>query len=126
MKFRTAVTAVTLTIGSMAVLPTLSASAAWSDCPSAKVCLFQNSGGGGELLKTRSTGGGRVDVGAAADNRTSSWWNRTGGGARWYPGLTSDKESDCFSMPAGVQQSYTSSQLTLNDRASSWATNGNC
>lgn len=78
--------------GALAVAPTLAAPAAWSDCLSNKVCLFQNSGGGGELLGYRAPGGGQGDCismpAGVQGSYSSSQTNRNDRASSWATNRT--------------------------------------
>lgn len=109
-------------VAGLAMTPTLGAQAAWSDCPSAKVCLWQNNDYSGDFLGWRSAGGGLLDISPVNDNRTSSWGNRSTTNAAFYQ--LAGGEGFCVPMPATSQNPDLAD--AFNDKASSWRTNRGC
>lgn len=108
--------------GALAVTPVLSSQAALSDCPSARVCVFQSAGFSGALLGYRQAGVPLQDVSLPNNDRMSSWGNKTTTNARWYQHAGGG--GFCLTMAAGGTNSYVGDGY--NDQMSSWATNRGC
>jgi hypothetical protein len=121
MNLRRIMSAVVIAGGVAVATPMLAANASWGQCPTDKVCLWQDTNAGGDFLGYRSPGQTWTNISAANDNRTSSWWNNTGTGARWWQ--LPDRGGFCVPMGAGVQRNYTEGD-GFNDKLSSWASNG--
>jgi hypothetical protein len=123
-RIKVLVSAGAMVAAGLAVTPVLTSQAAYSDCPTNKVCAWQNNNFSGDFLGYRAPGGGLVNISSGNNNRMSSWANRTLTNARWYQLANASPEGFCANMI------NTSSNPDLpdsqNDKMSSWATNGSC
>lgn len=90
-------------------------------CPANRACLYADKGWV-NLLGYRSGGLGYVNVSAAADNKMTSYENKTASHARWYHGPNESEK--CVSMHSGTEDNEVS--WNDNDKLTSWATNGAC
>lgn len=97
------------------------ASAAISDCPAGKVCLFA-SNDYTSFMGWRSPGGGVVDISAANNDRMDSWINFSSTNAAWYH--DAGGRGTCRTIGAKSQDPNIS--FTDSDRASSWRTDRGC
>jgi hypothetical protein len=121
-KLKVAIGSGAIMAAAVAVTPVFSAQASLSQCPSAKVCLWQNNNYSGDFLGWRSAGFPLENISAANDNRTSSTANKSTRNARWYQLAGGD--GFCVTMPAGgTEPDLPDSQ---NDKATSWAGTGGC
>lgn len=98
------------------------ASAALSDCPSYKMCLFKDADYGG-LLGYRSGGNGLENISYVNNDEMSSWSNKSAvyTGA-WYN--DADGRGGCFQMNPRTNNRYVG--YWFNDEASSWRQNYGC
>ena len=97
------------------------ASAGSNLCNANRVCIYDHVDWVA-LLGQRAPGNGLVNVSAGANDRTSSWENKTGTNGRWYQ--HSNGGGFCRSMLAGRENRYVGD--SVNDQLSSWATNRGC
>lgn len=97
------------------------ATAALSECPSNRVCLFKDRDFNG-LLGYRSGNLSTVNISYTNNDETSSWSNKTGYLGAWY--ADADGRGGCYAMNSYTNNSYVG--FSFNDKASSWRTNGGC
>jgi len=104
------------------ILAPTTAQAGSNLCPSARACIYVNSGFVG-LLGTKSGGSGLTNVSAGANDTTSSWENKTGSNGAWY--FDQNGGGNCRTMTAGTEISKLSN-FGSADELSSWKMNGTC
>lgn len=122
MRFVAGMVAVAAIAGSGVIGSAMASNAGSTLCTgSDKVCIYDDLNWVG-LLGSRSTTSGAQNVSTGANDKTSSWENERGTGARWYTDANSS--GTCRSMPANSEDSYVGD--TYNDKLTSWATNGTC
>lgn len=90
-------------------------------CPTNTVCIYMDNNWVG-LLGYRAPGQGLANVSSGANDKTSSWENKTATNARWYEHTNGG--GFCSNFIAGGSDNDESD--TYNDKLSSWATNGAC
>lgn len=90
-------------------------------CDASRNCIYIDINWVG-LLGQRAAGGGLVNVSSSANDKMSSWENKTGTNSRWY--VDANGGSTCYTMSAFRESSWVGS--TANDKLTSWATNGAC
>lgn len=100
----------------------LSANAGSNLCSSNRVCIYVDHEWVG-LLGTRSAGGGLANVSSGANDKTSSWENKTNTNARWY--FDANGAGACRSMIAKSEKNI-AWYGGDNDKLTSWATNKAC
>lgn len=101
---------------------TVTANAGSNLCNANRVCIYVDHEWVG-LLGMRSAGGGLVNVSSGANDRTSSWENRTSTNARWY--FDASGKGACRDMIAKRELNITWYGGD-NDKLTSWATNKAC
>lgn len=115
------------TLGTVAVLSVLAAGvtgpaiAGNSLCSSNRVCIYIDEGFIG-LLGQRSPGGNLVDLSAGANDKMSSWENKTNARAAWYEHIGGG--GACRNME--IQHERFIVDLDYNDMMSSWRTDHGC
>ena len=97
------------------------ATAALSECPSGKVCLFKDAYYGG-LLGYRSGNQGTTNISYTNNDEMSSWSNKSGYLGAWYSDANGG--GSCYAMNSYTNNYYVGGWF--NDKASSWRTNGGC
>lgn len=112
------VVGVAVGLGLGGVMP---AQAAFSDCPDRAVCLWNNANYG-SFLGWRQPGLGLLNVSSGANDRTTSWANRSYTRAAWY----SDANGRGFCRDMTPRASNPNVGSFDNDKLSSWRTNGGC
>lgn len=90
-------------------------------CPTNKVCLF-DSRDYASLLGYRSGGLGLANMSAGANDKMSSWKNRTIYTGAWY--TNANGGGSCYNLNANTNNPYVG--FAFNDKASSWKTNRGC
>jgi len=110
-----------LLVAGLSTVPAGAASAGSTLCPSAKVCIYVDPGFVG-LLGYRSGGLGLANVSSGADNKTSSWENKSSYNAAWYD--QRDGGGNCFNMLS--KREVSSIGWPSYDKLSSWRTNRGC
>jgi hypothetical protein len=109
-----------IVVGGLGAVP-IAANAGSNLCPSARACIYVDPQWIG-LLGYRSGGLGIINVTGGADNKTSSWENKTTSHAAWY--TLSNGSGSCYNMRSGAELS--SIPWPNYDKLSSWKTNGLC
>ena len=90
-------------------------------CPSNRVCLFDHQDYVG-LLGYRQGGGGLVSISSGANDKMSSWSNKTGSHGAWY--ANQNGGGGCYTMHPNTNNRYVG--ILFNDQASSWRTDRSC
>ncbi|WP_331855789.1 peptidase inhibitor family I36 protein [Acidipropionibacterium jensenii] len=110
--------AAALLLGGLAIP---SAHAGSSLCPASRVCIYSDNNYVG-LLGYRKAGLGVMNVSGGANDRMSSYENKTSTNARWYHDASA--KGRCVNMLAHKQDNDIN---TIDDNTlTSWATNGSC
>ena len=97
------------------------ASAALHDCPWGKVCFWNDAGFTGDLSWSRP-GIGLMNISARNNDKLSSIWNNSGWAAAFYDHAGGG--GACLTVAPGQRFHYVGDWI--NDRVSSWKTNGGC
>lgn len=98
-----------------------SAHAGSSLCPASRVCIYSNNNYVG-LLGYRTAGLGVMNVSSGANDKMSSYENKTGTNARWYH--DANAKGSCVNMLA--HKSDNDINIIDDNELTSWATNGAC
>ena len=92
-----------------------------SQCPASRVCLFSDSNYVG-LLGYRQAGLALTNISSSANDKLTSWINKTSTNARWY--VDANGGGGCNNMMSNDEDAALS--FWDDNEASSWATNGKC
>jgi hypothetical protein len=97
------------------------ASAGSNLCPSNRACIYIDKDFVG-LLGYRSGGGGLINLSDGANDKMTSWENKTSNKGAWYEHINGD--GFCRNMPIDDEIAEVSG--AVNDTMSSWRMNGGC
>jgi len=90
-------------------------------CPSAKACIYVDPAYVG-LLGYKSGNSALVNVSSGADNKTSSWENKTAYNGAWFEGVGGSGK--CWNM--GSKKEVGSIGWPNYDKLTSWRTTAGC
>jgi hypothetical protein len=115
-------TLIAAAILSAAVVAPTAAQAGSALCPAARACIYIDRDFVG-LLGTKSGGSGLTNVSSSANDRTSSWENKTTSNGAWFFDVNGG--GNCRDMRRGTELAALSN-FGSADELSSWRMTGLC